>query len=338
MTITMTAQEEEELWDEVAQSFVCDATSEPFEFTYEMPKQLGKGGSRYIEVHPEISLAIIDCQYHNDLIIKCTESEHPLQFGVLLSGSVIDEYGGKLGEGYTCISGGGIQRQMSIKIPQKRRVGVDIHMSSNVLKTFFPTTDGEILPQLRLLAKGEDWQTLVYPEITLAIQGVVQQIINCPYHGVTKRMYLQAKVLELMTLQLTPILAHQEGLQPSPRLKSQTIARIHHAREILHSHLENPPLLLELAQQVGISDACGGLRLRTLRRGFQELFGTTVFRYLTDKRMEWAEQLLRQGNITVAEVAHQVGYCEQGRFASAFKRRFGIIPSECLSGKKSVLD
>ncbi|WP_366931732.1 hypothetical protein [Nostoc sp. NOS(2021)] len=79
---------------------------------------------------------------------------------------------------------------------------------------------------MRLLAKGDDWQTLVYPEITPTIQGVVQQIINCPYHGVTKRMYLQAKVLELMTLQLTPILAYQEGLQPSPRLKSQTIARI----------------------------------------------------------------------------------------------------------------
>ncbi|MHC5937287.1 helix-turn-helix transcriptional regulator [Nostoc sp.] len=273
----------------------------------------------------------MDYKYHDHVIIGCSECEHPLQFGVLLSGSTIDEYGGKVGEGYTCISGSGIQRQMSLKIPQTRRVGVDIHMDSNVLKTFFPTADGEILPQLRLLAKGDDWQTLVYPEITPTIQGVVQQIINCPYHGVTKRMYLQAKVLELMTLQLTPILAYQEGLQPSPRLKSQTIARIHHAREILHSDLENPPLLVELAQMVGISD-------RTLRHGFQELFGTTVFRYLTDKRMEWAENLLRQGNITVAEVAHQVGYCEQGRFASAFKRRFGIIPSECLSGKKSVSD
>lgn len=75
---------------------------------------------------------------------------------------------------------------------------------------------------------------------------------------------------------------------------------------------------------------------RTLRRGFIELFGTTVFRYLTDKRMESAEQLLRQGNITVAEVASVVGYSHQGRFAEAFKRRFGITPSECLLGKKSV--
>ncbi|MEH1928081.1 MAG: hypothetical protein V7K14_00005 [Nostoc sp.] len=60
MTITMTGEEEGELWDEVAQSVMCDATSDTFEFTYEMPKQLGKGGSRSIEVHPEISLAIMD--------------------------------------------------------------------------------------------------------------------------------------------------------------------------------------------------------------------------------------------------------------------------------------
>ncbi|WP_442940625.1 hypothetical protein [Nostoc sp.] len=100
---------------------------------------------------------------------------------------------------------------------------------------------------------------------------------------------MQAKIQELMALQLAPILAQQDGLQPSPRLKAQTIARIHHAREILLSRLENPPTLVELVQMVGVSDACGGLRLRTLRYGFRELFDTTVFGYLTNKRIEKAE-------------------------------------------------
>ncbi|MEH2286537.1 AraC family transcriptional regulator [Nostoc sp.] len=247
MTFTMTAQEEGEMWAEAAQSVVCDITSETFEFTHEMPNKLGRGGFRGVQVHPDIWLAIMDYQYHDDIIFPIPEWEHPLKFGVLLSGSTIDEYGGKLGDGYTCISGSGIQRQTSFKILQTRYVGVDIHMSPDVLRTFFPTTDGEILPQLRFLTQGNDWQSLIYPEITPAIQGVVQQIINCPYHGIAKRMYLQAKVVELMTLQLLPILSHQGGLQPSPKLKSGTIASIHHAREILHSHLENPPLLVELS-------------------------------------------------------------------------------------------
>ena len=328
MTITMTAQENDELWDEFAQVVVCDATIKPFEFIHEMPQQLGKGGFREIKVHPEIYLEITDCEYNEDVIIQTPESKHPLQFFVLLSGSIIDENKGKLGEG-SCISGSGVQREMSIKISQMRCVGVNIEMSPDVLKTFFPTPDGEILPQLHFLAKDNDWQTLIYPKITPSTVGVVQQMINCPYHGVTKRMYLQVKVLELMTLQLAPILAVQEGLQPSPRLNSKTIAKIYYAREILLSNLENPPLSLELAQRVGISD-------RTLQRGFRKVFGTTVFRYLTDKRMEQAEQLFRQGSTTIAEVGNQVGYANLGHFAIAFKRRFGITPSQCLLGKKSV--
>ncbi|MGI2907294.1 helix-turn-helix transcriptional regulator [Tolypothrix sp. VBCCA 56010] len=329
MTITLTMKQEDELWAEAKRNSPQQPEREPFEILCEMPKQLGKGYERYIELYPQLWLAISDFESHDDVLVKMPEWDHPLQFCVLLCGKIMDEYGGQLGEGYTCISGSGVQRQMLLKSPKSRYVGVNIHMSPKLLATFFPNQAGEIPHQLRLLAKGNDWQTLIYPETTMAIGGIAQQIINCPYQGITKRMYLQAKVLELMALQLVPILAAQNGLQPSPRLKPSTIARIHYAKEILSAHLENPPSLMELAQIVGVSD-------RTLQRGFRELFGKTAFSYLTEKRMELAEQLLRQGNITVAEVAHRVGYSEPRRFAEAFKRKFGIAPSGCLLGKKSV--
>lgn len=228
------------------------------------------------------------------------------------------------------ISGGGVQRKIEVfNRKSQRMVGIDITMPPHLLKIFFPGSDGEIAPELSFLAKENDWQTLIYPKTTPAIQGVVQQIIDCPYQGIAKRMYLQAKILELITLQLAPFLAKEAGLRSSPRLKAATIARIHRAREILLLQLENPPSLLELAQLVGLSQS-------TLKRGFQTLFGTSVFGYLTDQRMIWAEQLLRQNNSTVAEVANLVGYSHLGHFASAFKRRFGITPSQCLTGKKVV--
>ncbi|MEH2182613.1 helix-turn-helix transcriptional regulator [Nostoc sp.] len=160
------------------------------------------------------------------------------------------------------------------------------------------------------------------------IQGVAQQIVSCPHKGVTKQIYLQGKIQELMALQLAPILAEQDGLQSSPRLKPQTITCIHYAKDILLSRLENPPSILELAQLVGVSD-------RTLRYGFRELFGTTVFGYLTNKRMERAEQLLRSSHLSIAEVANLMGYSQPGNFAAVFKRKFGITPGECLSGKKN---
>jgi AraC-like DNA-binding protein len=330
MTITLTMQEESQLWAQANYNSPQPPERESFETLFEMPERLGNGYEREIKVHPHLWLGILDCEYHNNVLLKIPEWEHPLQFFVLLSGKIIDEYGGQVGEGYTCISGSGVQRQMVFQSSKSRHMGIDIHMSPDLLATFFPDEVGEISQQLRFLVKGNDWQTLLYPQTTTAIEGVVQQIINCPYQGTTKQMYLQAKVLELITLQLAPILSARDGLQSSPRLKQETIARIHYAREILLSRLENPPSLLELAQIVGVSE-------RTLRRGFQELFGTTVFGYLTSKRMQQASQLLRSGKLSVAEVANLSGYSQQGHFAAAFKRKFGITPRECLLGKKNIL-
>lgn len=92
-----------------------------------------------------------------------------------------------MGEEYTCISGG-VQRQMVVQVPKSRRVGVDIDMPPDLLATFFPNEAGEFPQQLRLLAKGNDWQTLVYPETTTAIQGIAQQIVSCPYQGMTNNL------------------------------------------------------------------------------------------------------------------------------------------------------
>ncbi|MFQ4146034.1 AraC family transcriptional regulator [Chlorogloeopsis sp. ULAP02] len=329
MTITLTAEEEDELWKKTRQNTICKSALPSFEFWWEMPKQLGKGYAQYIEVYPQLQLKIEESEFNDDLIIHTPEWQHPLQFGVFFPqtsrGDLVE-----VRRWTTFISGGGIQRANNFFCPKSQKtVIVDIHMPPELLATFFPGEDGEILPELKIFAKGNDWQTLVFPEATTAIQSVVQQIVNCPYQGTTKRIYLQAKVVELMALQLAPILAEQRKTQPSPHLRIETINSIYHAKEILLSSLENPPSLWDLAQTVGVSE-------RTLRRGFQELFNTTVFGYLTSQRMEKAKNLLCSGKVTVAEVAMMVGYSNCSHFAAAFKRQFGITPRDCLAGKLSV--
>jgi AraC-like DNA-binding protein len=330
MTLTLKEQEWDEACEETAQYITSNPGLEALEYSCQLPQQFGKGGSRNIQVHPEIHLSIFEHELQKDVLMQLPELNHPLQFFVSLSGRIANEHAGKIREEYTCISGSGVQRQMYIKqLKSSKHIGLDIQMSPNVLRTFFPGNDGEMLPQLRLLAPGNDWQALIYQEITTATKQIVKQMIHCPYQGATKQMYLLSKVIELMALQLAPIINDQGGLTPSPRLKPTTVTRIHHAREILHFRLENPPSLVELAEIVGVSD-------RTLRYGFKTLFGTTVFNYLTEKRLERAEQLLRNGGKTVAEVANSLGYYHLGHFAAAFKRQFGITPSECLLGKKSI--
>lgn len=219
------------------------------------------------------------------------------------------------------IGGSGIQRAVTNVHPANQpEVGVNIHLQPHVFSQFFAMPTGELPPELQPLMKGDDWQQVFSPKISQAMRSVVQQMIDCPWIGITKRLYLQGKVFELMALQLNGILEPQPA--PSGSLKTDTIARIHYAAEILRSHLENPPNQTTLAQQVGMSD-------RTLQKGFKAVFGVTPFVYLTQQRMIQAEQLLRHAQRTVTEVANIVGYANSAQFAAAFKLQFGINPSEC---------
>lgn len=164
--------------------------------------------------------------------------------------------------------------------------------------------------------------------ITAQMQTIIGQIWHHPYTGAIARMYLEAKGLELLAMQLSQLTESNSDTIRS-NLKPQSIDRIYQARDILATRLENPPSISELTQQVGLGE-------RTLRRGFRELFDTTVIGYSTSLRIEQAELLLREKKLSISEVANLVGYSNLSHFSVAFKRQFGITPSQCTAGKKPL--
>ena len=74
-----------------------------------------------------------------------------------------------------------------------------------------------------------------------------------------------------------------------------------------------------LARRVGINQ-------NKLNRGFRQLLGVTVGDYVTCCRVRRAEQLLRDGSLSVSEIAYSVGYEFPANFATAFKRNRGYSP------------
>lgn len=66
---------------------------------------------------------------------------------------------------------------------------------------------------------------------------------------------------------------------------------------------------------------------RQLQRAYAEVGDTTFREHLTAVRMERAGDLLRNGNLTIREVAQRVGYRQPAQFAKAFRRHHGAAPS-----------
>jgi AraC-like DNA-binding protein len=304
----------------------CSQQLDPAESFWTMPA-LNRGYAHYLELGAGMEIGLWQEAYFEDTEILCETRLHPwVEFSFLLKGSYRLDTGVVLKAGQSHLQGSGIaagDREFYAK--DRFCHCLNIHLDPSLLPTFLVGATEPLPVFVQTLLKDNDWQTVLSPQKTTpAMSGTIRQILNCPFQGFTKRMYLQAKVLELLALQLAVFAPGDRSV--SLGLKSQTLDRVRAAAEILAENLDAPPAISDLAQRVGVSE-------RTLQRGFQSLFGMTVFGYLTDRRMLQADRWLRASK-SVADVANLVGYSNPGHFAAAFKRKFGITPTQCSLGKK----
>jgi AraC-like DNA-binding protein len=63
-------------------------------------------------------------------------------------------------------------------------------------------------------------------------------------------------------------------------------------------------------------------------RAFKEAYGETPGQYLTHRRIERAQDLLRTADLTVTEICHLVGFSSLGTFCTRFKEWTGLTPTE----------
>ncbi|THV41902.1 AraC family transcriptional regulator [Glycomyces buryatensis] len=93
------------------------------------------------------------------------------------------------------------------------------------------------------------------------------------------------------------------------------------ALEAIHGRPAEPWTVNALAAEAGVSRAL-------IAKRFNEVMGEPPLSYLTNWRMEMAEELLADPERTVAQVARSVGYADAFGFSNAFKRRKGMSPTE----------
>jgi len=102
-------------------------------------------------------------------------------------------------------------------------------------------------------------------------------------------------------------------------LRALNDERIAPALRLMHGEPSRAWRLSELAKHVGMSRTSFALR-------FKANAGVAPLSYLQNLRMRLAEQGLREGTMSVAELAESLGYESDSAFSNAFKRRTGMAP------------
>ena len=101
------------------------------------------------------------------------------------------------------------------------------------------------------------------------------------------------------------------------------------ARDWLAAHLAEPVTVTDLARGIGLS-------VRQVQHVVRAEYGTTPLGLLRELRLAEAHRLLRAAapaDRTVAGIAHECGITHLGRFAQAYRERYGVTPAQTLTDR-----
>jgi AraC family transcriptional regulator, transcriptional activator of the genes for pyochelin and ferripyochelin receptors len=304
---------------------------------YDCPAQLGRGYEEWVNLRG-ISLLIINQEFHDNLLINYSDynfdldkvdpnilvGEDKIEFGFNLFGTCC-------GRNFdlSFLEFRTEEDDYKEEIDLQEKIGkhllkVDIHLNADLLRSFAPQISNNFPKELQQLL--DRIGRVNYEEngkITPEMKLLLRQIIHCPFEGMMRQMYLEGKCLELMAFKLVQLAEIEPKREECKNLSTNQIDQIYQAKEILTRDLNHPPSLLDLARQVSLNDC-------DLKRGFRQVFGTTVFGYLYNYRMMEAKRLLEMQHLNINEVARAVGYDSRSTFSGAFKKKFGVSPNNYL--------
>ncbi|MFL2615076.1 MAG: AraC family transcriptional regulator [Cryomorphaceae bacterium MED-G11] len=162
-------------------------------------------------------------------------------------------------------------------------------------------------------------ENIISPQISI----ILNQIINEKLSENVKNLYLKGKIFELLGIYFNE--SNDLNIEQCPFLADEkNVVKIKMAKEIIIKNFENPPSLKELSTEVEIP-------LKNLKTGFKQIYGNTVFGFLTDYKMNTASKMLSSRSFNVNEVSTHLGYSSSSHFINVFKKKFGITPKKYLS-------
>jgi AraC-like DNA-binding protein len=155
---------------------------------------------------------------------------------------------------------------------------------------------------------------------------ILGSLFNHKYTGAMENIFLNSQIQFLLVYSMDCLFGEgdRDKIYQCKFLEDErgreTIIK---AREILLQHIGDPITIKELARKVATNECY-------LKKGFKEMFGTTIFDFYQNQRMEHAKYLLYEKGLSVTDVSSLLGYSSISHFSTAFKKHTGLKPCELL--------
>ena len=160
-------------------------------------------------------------------------------------------------------------------------------------------------------AKGHFY--VIQLEDTKPLEMWLMQIIGLTSHrNLHSELICSRNITNILTEMIVQNGANATPISPMPDY-------VRSALKLLDSNFREKILLDNIAQSIGVSKYY-------LSREFKRYVGQTITEYITDKRINYAKELLRHSPLSISEIADRCGIHHVTHFINLFKRSEGMTP------------
>jgi AraC-like DNA-binding protein len=165
---------------------------------------------------------------------------------------------------------------------------------------------------------------ILYKKVDAAAREIMKELLQKPRTVGAPALFYQSRLLHLVEKFFQWM---NESLQQHPHrtqdLSRHDIERMRKTELHLLRNLAAPPTIKELAKMAAISES-------KLKKLFKAVYGLPPYEYFQKHRMDKARTMLLTGQYSIKDVGYALGYTNLSNFTLAFKKAFGLLPSDLL--------
>ena len=172
-----------------------------------------------------------------------------------------------------------------------------------------------------------------YRYLPLEISAIIQKLRSMSEVDKITPIYLESKILECIALLYNEVYSSPENVFTNQlnygeikigkdryiTLTASDAHAIQKAHDILTEEACNPPTIKALSKMVFLNE-------QKLKAGFSAKYHMSISQYTNSIRMTLAENLLSTTDLSIDEIAKQLGYNYSGNFIKSFKKIHGKTP------------
>lgn len=134
----------------------------------------------------------------------------------------------------------------------------------------------------------------------------------------------------LKTLEIILELYESDFEDEKNDMRSYSDAQIRVVRNIKNSLSRNIASYVSLE----ILSVSYGINLTTLKNCFKDMYGKPLYTWYKEYKFYRARELIKNTDYPISKIAHMIGYKSSSKFAKAFKKEMGVLPSSYRKNKK----